>query len=338
MFRIGILGFWHVHAQDYAREAEGHPGVELAAVWDDDAKRGRTEANRRNVPFYQDLDELLAEGDIEGFVVTTSTAAHTRVTPAAVNAGKHVFTEKVIAPSLSEAQDIAQRVDDAGVTLVVSLPRLYTGYTQAISEALAADEVGEPTYLRIRVSHDGALPNGEAPRGWLPERFFDSRESGGGVTIDFGAHPLYLAAHLLGMPEEVNASYGRFTGRSVEDNSVVALLFANGTIGTAEASFLGASVPFSVEAHGTRGSLLYDSADGLKVRRDAAGWEAVSVPADGESPFERWVDLCSEGRKDPENVRAALQLSALAEAANLSANDARRVRLAEVGWRADTLD
>jgi len=200
---------------------------------------------------------------------------------------------------------------------------------------LAGGEIGEPTYLRVRVSHDGALPSTASPRGWLPERFFDPRESAGGVTIDFGTHPLYLAAHLLGMPDEVSAAYGRFTGSVVEDHSVVTMLFPNEVLGIAEASFLGASAPFCVEVHGTEGSLLYDLGGGLRTRRrDAARWSAVRVPADGGSPFERWVDLSSAGRTDPENVRAALELSALAKAANFSGHEGRpvRPRRASVTW------
>jgi 1,5-anhydro-D-fructose reductase (1,5-anhydro-D-mannitol-forming) len=327
MLRVAVLSFWHVHAQDYASEAEEHPGAELCAVWDEDAERGRTEASERGVPFHDDLDGLLSRGDVDGVVVTTPTVAHPEVIPAAASAHKHVFAEKVIAPTLSEAREVVARVEEAGVTFVVSLPRLYAGYSRTIREALAGGEIGEPTYLRVRVSHDGALPSAASPRVWLPERFFDPRQSAGGVTIDFGAHPLYLLAHLLGMPDEVSAAYGRFTGRAVEDHSVVTMLYPNGAIGVAEASFLGASAPFSVEAHGTEGSLLYDPSGGLRMRRrDAERWSAVRVPADGRSPFGRWVELSTQGKTDPENVRAALELSAVAEAANLSAREGRLVR------------
>ena len=331
MFGVAVLSFWHVHAKDYALEAEEHPGVKLTAVWDEDSKRGQLEASARGVPFHEDLDELHFREDVDGVVVTTPTVAHREVIPAAARAGKHVFAEKVIAPTLSEAREVVAEIEEAGVTFVVSLPRLYAGYTHAINEVLAGGEIGEPTYLRVRVSHDGALPSGESPLGWLPERFFDPRQSAGGVTIDFGAHPLYLLAHLLGIPNEVSAVYGRFTGRTVEDHSVVALLYLNGAIGVAEASFLGSSAPFIVEAHGTEGSLLYDPCGGLRARRRGTErWSAVRMPAEGGSPFGRWVDLSSEGRTDPENVRAALELSALAEASNLSAHEGRPVRPGEL--------
>ncbi|WP_207955795.1 Gfo/Idh/MocA family protein [Rubrobacter marinus] len=212
MFRVAVLSFWHVHARDYAGEAEEHPGAEVVAVWDEDPRRGRAEAEGRGVDFHEDLDEVLAREDVDGVVVTTPTVAHREVIPAAAGAGKHVFTEKVVAPTLREAEEIAAEAGRAGIAFVVSLPRLYAGYTSAIAEIIDRGELGEITYLRVRVSHDGALPTETHPGGWLPERFFDPRESAGGVTIDFGAHPLYLVARLLGVPEEVSAAYGCFTG------------------------------------------------------------------------------------------------------------------------------
>ncbi len=320
MFRVAILSFWHVHAQDYTREAEAHPGVEITAVWDEAPEWGREEAGQRGVPFYEDLAQLLADGDLDGVVVTTPTTAHGEVIPAAARVGKHVFAEKVLAPTLREAEEIVSEIEQAGVTLVVSLPRLYAGYTEAIGEALSQGTIGELTYLRVRVSHDGALPTDENPRGWLPDRFFDPEGSAGGVAIDFGAHPLYLLSHLLGMPEQVVSAYGRFTERAVEDNSITVFRYPEGVLGVAEASFVGSSVPFVVEAHGTEGSLLYDPDTGLRLRRvDAEQWEILKTPPDGPSPFERWVDRASRGEPYPENVQTALELSALAEAANLSA-------------------
>jgi hypothetical protein len=38
---VAVLGFWHVHAAEYAVRAQQHPDTELVAAWDDDAARGR---------------------------------------------------------------------------------------------------------------------------------------------------------------------------------------------------------------------------------------------------------------------------------------------------------
>jgi predicted dehydrogenase len=330
MFRIAILSFWHVHAEDYAREAEANPETEIIAVWDEAPDRGRAEAGKRGVDFHADLDEILARPDVDGVVVATPTTAHRDVIPAAARAGKHVFSEKVISPSLREAEEIVAVTEDAGITFVVSLPRLYAGYTRAINETTKGGLLGEITYLRVRVSHDGALRTDRHPDGWLPSHFFDAEQSAGGVLIDFGAHPLYLVAHLLGLPREISATYGHATGREVEDNAVVTMRYQNGAIAVAETSFVGAASPFTVEAHGTEGSLMFGVPDEKLYLRAAsaenARWEARPLPPDGPSPFDQWVDHASKGAAMPENVRAALKLNALAEAANLSAREARSIR------------
>ena len=167
MFRVAVLSFWHVHAKDYALEAKEHPGAEVTAVWDEDRERGQVEASKRGVPFHDDLDGLLSREEVDGVIVTTPTVAHREVIPAAARAGRHVFAEKVIAPTLGEAREVVAQVEEAGVTFVISLPRLYAGYTQAIREVLVGGAIGEPTYLRVRVSHDGALPSAAKPAGMV---------------------------------------------------------------------------------------------------------------------------------------------------------------------------
>ncbi len=334
MLRLALLSFWHVHAYDYAQEAETHPGAEIVAVWDEVPTRGRAEAEERGARFYEDLDELLSQPETDGVIVTTPTAAHRNVIPAAAKAGKHVFTEKVIAPTSRETEEIVAAVDRAGIVFFVSLPRLYAGYTRAIKEVINGGMLGDVTYLRVRVSHDGALRTERNPEGWLPSHFFDREEAAGGVLTDFGCHPLYLIRYFLGMPGSVSASYGHVTGREVEDNAVVTLRYPSGTLGVAEATFVGGYSPFEIEAHGTRGSLLFGMPDhalrlrGERIPGGEEGWVFKDdLPADLPSPFEQWVEHVQRGTPANENVLIATDLSALVEAANRSAVELRAVRL-----------
>jgi predicted dehydrogenase len=140
--KIAVLGFWHVHAGDYARQAEQHPGTELVAVWDDDPALGQPGADQFGVPFTADLGVVLARGDLDGVVITTATSAHRDIMVAAANAGKHIFTEKLLAPTVTETTEIIAAADDNDVKLVVSLPRLAHGYTQAIRDVSAAATSG----------------------------------------------------------------------------------------------------------------------------------------------------------------------------------------------------
>src|SRR4249919_3751059 len=111
MTRIALLGFWHVHAKDYAGEAQGHPDAELVAAWDEDPARGTEGAANFGIPFHADLDELLARDDIDGVIVTTRTTAHLEVMLAAAMSGKPIFTEKVVALAPADARRIVDAAD-----------------------------------------------------------------------------------------------------------------------------------------------------------------------------------------------------------------------------------
>ena len=253
MIRLAVLSFWHVHADDYAREAVAHPRTEIVAAWDEDPERGRAKAQTLGATFHEDLAEILARPDIDGVIVTTPTNAHRDVIVAAAGAGKHVFTEKVLALRPAECDEILAAVDRAGVKLTVSLPRLSDGYTLAIRAVLAEGRLGDVTLVRVRLSHDGAVG-----RRWLPPQFFDPEQAGGGALIDLGCHPMYLTRTFLGgMPDRLSASFGHVTGQPVEDNAVALLHYPNGAIGVAEAGFVNPHSPFTIEVHGTQGSLLY---------------------------------------------------------------------------------
>jgi 1,5-anhydro-D-fructose reductase (1,5-anhydro-D-mannitol-forming) len=332
VIRVAILSFWHVHARDYAREAQAHPRTEIVAAWDEDPARGSAKAAELGASFHEDLAELLARDDVDGVVVTTPTNAHRDVIVAAAQAGKHVFTEKVLAPTPAESRQIMDAIERAGVRLTVSLPRLSDSYTVAIRRILAEGRLGELTLARTRLSHDGALPPG-----WLPAQFFDLEQAHGGALIDLGCHPMYLTRLFLGgMPESVAATYGHVTGREVEDNAVAVLRYPSGAIGLAEASFVNRHSPFTIEVHGTEGSLLYGTPDARLLiasggdGRDA-GWTEVRLPDPVPSPFDQWVTHIDKGTTATENIALALDLTTLMDAANRSAKTGEAIRLVDVG-------
>lgn len=327
MIRVAVLSSWHVHEKDYVRDAQKHPDVEIAAVWDEQPARGKARAQALSVPFYEHLDDLLAQKAIDGVIVVTPTNMHHDVMTAAARAGKHIFTEKVIAPTVQECGEILAAIELAGVKFVVSLPRLNAGYTQAIRDILARQLLGELTQARVRLSHNGAISTPDAPQGWLPAHFFNLQQCGGGAMIDLGCHPMYLTRLFLGMPESISANYGYVTGRAVEDNAVAVLRYPNGALGIVEAGFVNRYSPFTIEVHGTEGSLLYGTPEATLHIRSAKldaqgqqGWHIWrDIPPDLPSAFEQWITHIQQGTTASENIALATDLTRLMEASNLSA-------------------
>jgi predicted dehydrogenase len=269
------------------------------------------------------FDELLASDDIDAVTVTTATSQHHAIMLRAARDGKHIFTEKLLAPTVAEAEEIIDEADKAGIALVVSLPRLYHGYTRAIMEQLDEGALGKLTFSRIRLSHDGAIA------GWLPQRFYDPTTAVGGALSDLGCHPVYLTQLFLGgRPETVSATYASLTNRRVEDQAVVTLRFPGGTIGVVETGFLSRD-PFSIQMHGTRGSLAYEGTGNLVHMRSAGTetWEQqLAAPPDEADPFSRWVSHIRDRTRADDNLTRAVELTRLVSAANAAAATGTTVR------------
>ncbi|GGD70408.1 Gfo/Idh/MocA family protein [Paenibacillus nasutitermitis] len=328
MIRVAMLSYWHVHAWDYTKQVQQNPGTEIVAVWDEIPSRGQEAAEKLGVPFVADLDEILARTDVDAVVVDTPTNIHRDVMVKAARAGKHIFTEKVIAPTLKEVNEILAAVKEAGVKLTVSLPRLNDGYTLAAQEVINKGLLGELTQARVRLSHNGALA------GWLPEHFFSREQCGGGALIDLGCHPMYLVRLFLGLPQSVSATFGYVSGKEVEDNAVATLRYDNGAIGIVEAGFVNSHSPFCVEIHGTEGTLLYGLPDeAIRVRSNKLSqneWVTIEIPQNRTSAFDQWVEHVQNDTLAEENIGLAVDLTKLMEAANLSEAEQRHVKLSEL--------
>ncbi|MCQ4086228.1 Gfo/Idh/MocA family protein [Saccharibacillus sp. JS10] len=325
--RIGKVSLWHVHAWDYIAQAQEHPDTEIAAVWDEVPQRGREAAERLGVPFHETLEDLLASDDVDAVIIDAPTNRHEEVIVASARAGKHIFTEKVIAQTEAEVDRILAEVEKYGVKLTVSLPRLNDGYTLAIQDILQRELLGTVTYVRVRLSHDGALAN------WLPEHFYNAEQCGGGALIDLGCHPMYLSALFLGQPiTAVSANFGYITGKEVEDNALATLFTASGAIASVEAGFVNPYSPFTVEVHGIEGTVLYGTPDNqllLRSKKDpqATEWTPQSIPDPKVSAFEQWVSHIQKDTIASENIAIAAQLTRLMEAANRSAKTGSAERL-----------
>ncbi|MDR0271462.1 Gfo/Idh/MocA family oxidoreductase [Paenibacillus sp.] len=331
MIRIGKISYWHVHAWDYTKQAGAHPDAEIVAVWDENPERGKEAADQQGVVFYASLDEMLAQDNIDAVIVDAPTRMHRDVMLKAAAAGKHIFTEKVLASTLHEVNEILEAVNRSKVKLTVSLPRLNDGYTLAIRDILEQELLGQVTQVRVRLSHNGATA------GWLPEHFYNLEDCQGGALIDLGCHPMYLTRLFLQQePVEVKAEYGYVTGKEVEDNAVATLSTPSGAIGIVEAGFVNNFSPFCIEIHGTDGTILYGTPDDKLLIRTSRkedykdAWVELPIPGPRKSAFEQWIGHIQQDTNADENLAFAVELTRLMEAANQSAREHRGVRLSEL--------
>ncbi|MCI0157771.1 Gfo/Idh/MocA family oxidoreductase [Leifsonia shinshuensis] len=311
---VVAMGFWHVHAPEYAAYAAEHPRTRLVAVWDDDIERGTEAARNLGVPFEPDMRRALALAD--AITLTSATTRHTEIALAAVDAGIHVFAEKLLAPTVAECTAILDRGAETGARVQVSLPRLYDGSTTTIVDTIASGVLGRISYARVRLSHHGATD------GWLTDRFFDPAEAVGGALTDLGCHPVYLTQLFLGLDvSTVSATYGRLTQRRVEDNAVVTLGYEDGRIGVCETGFVTHADPFSIEVHGTDAALRFAEGDPTVTLTQPGGVHTpLPIAGDSTSAFDQWVDHIVAGTSATDNLTRAVALTDVVSAANDAAS------------------
>ena len=157
MLRIAMLSQWHVHAKGYAQVVQGIEDACISCVWDEDAARGKAWAEELGVPFEADLDQVLARDDVDAVLIDTPTNMHKEVMIKAANAKKHIFTEKVMALTVAECDEIIEAIERNGVKFTISFPQRCEGRNLFIKEAIESGVLGTITLLRVRNCHDGAL-------------------------------------------------------------------------------------------------------------------------------------------------------------------------------------
>ena len=281
---FAMLGKWHVHAEGYANELNSVPGCKVKKVWDPDAATAKAWAEQLGCEAAT-VDDILSDPEIEGVAVCNATNEHTDLILRACRAGKAVFTEKVLALTNEEAEQIRAAVIENHTRFAISFPHFSEPGTQFALQAARAGKLGKLNYARVRKAHNGATGD------WLPPHFYDPIACGGGAMIDLGAHPMYLLCALLGEPKSVQSTFTHVTGKAVEDNAVSILSFDGGAIGVSETGFVSSHYPFTIELGGVDGSLLMRDQEVKYCCAETGNeWKkAESLPERVDSPLVQWA-------------------------------------------------
>jgi scyllo-inositol 2-dehydrogenase (NAD+) len=329
---VALLSKWHVHAVDYAREAIENEAITIKTVWDEKQERGTQWAEELGVSFEADLQNVLDDPNIDGVIVTTATDRHKEIIIAAANHGKHIFTEKVLAFTVKECEEILAAVDRNNVQLMVNLPRLTESFYLYAQQAVDKGLLGDVTYIRCRVAHNGSVPSEENPKGWLPQHFYNKEECGGGALIDLGAHPIYLTNRLGGKVKAVSGKLNELYKLGVDDNAIVMVEYESGAMGMIETGFLSYGSPQQLELYGTEGTIMVEGQE-VRVKSkhlNTEDWVNPELPNPISSNMEQWVDAIGKGTKSTVSRDDIVNLTAINEAAAISSKEGRRVQLSEL--------
>ena len=312
MMNVAMFSRWHVHADDYARQAlQMSDKIKITAVWDEDPDRGKEWAEELGAEFFPAYQEILSMDNIDAIICNTPTTMHREVLCAAAKAGKNIFTEKMLACSGEDAEAIAEEVLKSGVLFVISHPLTSNAVIRRAKKLMYSGKLGKISCVRFRRSHTGVSDN------WLPERWYDVSASGGGAMMDLGAHPVYVLHYLCGEPVNIKATFSNIYGTSSDENTIALLKYENDVLGLAETAFVTYGVPDILEVYGSEG---YFRSNGKEIYLTVKGTEKRTpderrdhlleqLENDGvEDPFTRFIKCLEEKTLAPTelNVDSAL--------------------------------
>jgi UDP-N-acetyl-2-amino-2-deoxyglucuronate dehydrogenase len=231
-FRLALVGCGRISRNHFDAIAR-IDGLELCAVCDSVPDRARAAGDEHGVEAFTNYAEMLKSADADVVIVCTPSGLHAAQGVAAARAGKHVITEKPMAITLEQADDLVKACDSEGVRLFVVKQNRLNPSIQLLKRAVDKGRFG-----RIYLANTTVRWN-------RPQEYYDSAswrgtwEFDGGAFMNQASHYVDLIQWLVGPVESVIAKTATQARRiEAEDSGVAVLKFRSGALGVIEVNVL----------------------------------------------------------------------------------------------------
>lgn len=239
MSKIAIVGCGFV-ADYYLKTLVNYPWLKLVGITDLLPERVALLAQRYSAPSYASVEDLLTQSGADIILNLTNPRSHYSVTKAALEAGKHVYSEKPLAMAMDQAEELVQLASHKGLQLASAPCSLLSETAQTLWKALRQEKVGRVRLVYAEMD-DGLLHRMPYQR-WtsesgLPWPYKDEFEVG--CTLEHAGYYVTWLAAFFGPVTSVTA----FSSCLVEDKqtdvpldynapdfSVACLKFASGVV------------------------------------------------------------------------------------------------------------
>jgi predicted dehydrogenase len=311
---IGVIGAgrWAnlAHLPGWARDDR----CQVVGVCDVDAQRAGDAAQKYAAVATQDYRELLERDDIDIIDVVTRDSEHFEINMAAIEAGKHVLSEKPVAHDFRDVRRAADLARSKGLKTKVGLTFRYSPAVRYLKDLVARGDLGTP-FIYNAYEQNSQWLNPQTPLR-SRERATDgpikvaSLEGYGAPVIDIGHwlmdSDLTAVVGVLRnfVPERMIADTGVLTRTNIDDGDIFIGEFASGAICSVQSSFVtvGNYPGIEVRVYGSEGAAIarlieeFGICETLKMARpDDVEFRDVAVPASyyppGGSPQESWRTL-----------------------------------------------
>lgn len=330
---ISFLSTAHIHTRSFIENIkEADDGRRVVHVWDDNEDRGRRYAAEAGADFISDLNTVLTDDDVDGFIICAENTRHLPLLEKALPTNKPVFCEKPLVTSVADLEKTTQLLRASTSALFCGYFLPFSSAMQAAANVIQSGDLGTIRRVRFRLAHHAATG-----------RWFDNPDlqwftvpdlAGGGAFMDLGTHAVHLLRSLFGEVSEVWADIHNESGEypDVDDAGTAHLRFKSGIRGTVEASWTQTGGIDGIEITGSEKSL-WNSGENYVVGRP--GEEPSVLPDSPQKPsrVDRLVSVIRGEVPESElqsDLAATIDSVAILAAAYESSRESGWVRVAAI--------
>jgi predicted dehydrogenase len=317
------MGWW----SDVLADAIQRSGkMTIAACYTRSEEKRQKFAAKYGCKAARSYEEILGERSIEAIINTTPNSVHLETTAAAAKAGKHVFLDKPIANTVSDARALTQACRKAKVVLALGYQRRRESHFRWVKKHIG--EFGRLVNAEANISRDrlGKID--------LSSWRYQAAGMPGGVMLQIGIHYTDVLEYLLGPVKAVSGQFVRLVLPG--DNPDVASLILEhegGALSTLNASYASASEYYLMNIYGKERTAFYDMHGGLRIlkRGETKADPVACAEADTlVEELEEFVRACrGDGEPEMDGEKSTASLAVIL-AGIQSAREGRRVTVAEV--------
>ena len=231
-FKVALVGCGRI-SRNHFEALRKIDGLTLTAVCDVVPERAKAAAEQEGVASFMSYEEMLKRADCDVVSVCTPSGLHAAQGALAARSGKHVVTEKPMAITLGQADELVKACDDAGVFLFVVKQNRLNPPIQLLRRAIDKGRFGRIFLANTTVRWQRPQDYYDAAP-WLGTWEFD-----GGAIMNQASHYVDLIQWLVGPVETVMAKTATQARRiEAEDSGVALLKFRSGALGLIEVNVL----------------------------------------------------------------------------------------------------
>lgn len=250
-------------------------------------------------------EEIYSDPDIEIVVNLTCPESHYEVSKAAILAGKHVYSEKMMAVTLEEGTELYALAKEKDVHYTIGPDTFLGAGWQTARKAIDDGLIGTPVAMTCTYASNYQFDGEQIDMN--PDNFMFVLHPGGGIPYDFGGYYLHNIINMLGPVKRVGGfcktmyqertfrnprhpKYGETTTVDTPTSIAGSLEFTSGLHGTLLITS-DSTQYFNFQVIGTHGVLILNDPNyfggSVKIQRTGSGaiepaqvWQGDSLPAD----------------------------------------------------------